>query len=57
MSWRQQEECEQEQHERAHPPPFSDEWYARMQAGEQELREIREQMNQEGWNKWQHQQK
>jgi len=40
MSWRQQEECEQEQHERAYPPPFSDDWYARMVEAQNELKEI-----------------
>ena len=50
--WVQQQECEKQEHERRYPPPFSDEWYARMQAAEQELRGIREQMNQEGWQQW-----
>ena len=47
--WRQQEECEQALHEEVYPPPFSDEWYARMQAAEAELKQTIEQMNKEAW--------
>lgn len=50
--YRQQEECEQEQHERLYPPPFSDEWYARMNAAHQELKQTVGEMNQEGWSQW-----
>lgn len=47
--YRQQEENEQERYERTYPVPFSDEWYARMQAAQAELRDVIESLNRRDW--------
>ena len=47
--YRQQEENEQERHEREYPPPFTDEWYARMHAAQAELRDVIEILNRRDW--------